>query len=141
MRDQPLLEHEESARRRVLIDGMAAWKRNPNECYREIKCHDPDEQAEEEYIDALVPERRIASGSRLLEQTGFDDETTIYRYEESTGRLKAVEEGEAVRQFSFDPVGRIVKLESRIKKPGGRLEIDARLRCGGDTWHGRIPGP
>jgi type VI secretion system secreted protein VgrG len=55
-------EHEEGIHRLVLVDEMPAWKKNPNGRYREIKFHYPDEQAEEEYIDALVPGRRIVSG-------------------------------------------------------------------------------
>jgi type VI secretion system secreted protein VgrG len=55
-------EHQENAHRLILIDEMSAWKKNPNERYRVIRYHDPDEAIEEESIDALVPLRRIASG-------------------------------------------------------------------------------
>jgi type VI secretion system secreted protein VgrG len=56
-------EHSGKAHRLVLTDDMSAWRRNPNERYQVVMFHLAGEQAEEEYIDALVPLRRIASGA------------------------------------------------------------------------------
>jgi type VI secretion system secreted protein VgrG len=55
-------EHEGVAQRLILADEISAYRKNPNARYQTLKFHFPDEQIEEEYIDAFVPLRRIASG-------------------------------------------------------------------------------
>jgi type VI secretion system secreted protein VgrG len=55
-------EHEDGVHRLTLVDEMSAWQKNPNARYQQVKFHVDDEQAEEEYLDALVPMRRITSG-------------------------------------------------------------------------------
>ncbi|MDR3322914.1 MAG: type VI secretion system tip protein VgrG [Zoogloeaceae bacterium] len=64
-------EHEGGAHRLILVDEMSAYRKNPNARYQTLKFHFPDEQVEEEYIDAFVPLRRIASGQYVSREYDY----------------------------------------------------------------------
>jgi len=46
---------------------------------------------------------------RLLQERGFDDKFTEYHYDEGTGVLAEVIEGELHTQLEFDPMGRLIQ--------------------------------
>ena len=62
---------------------------------------------------------------RLLEEVGFDRKTTRYGYEESTGVLSEVAEGEHTTLLQFDPIGRLIE-----RSAGGEAESFAYDRNG-----------
>ncbi|GHT94532.1 hypothetical protein AGMMS49545_15970 [Betaproteobacteria bacterium] len=77
-------EHEGGAHRLILVDEMSAYRRNPNARYQTLKFHFPDEQIEEEYIDAFVPGKRLVSGqyvSRDYDYTRPQADLTVARTE------------------------------------------------------------
>lgn len=59
---------------------------------------------------------------RLLQEQGFDDKSTEYRYDEASGVLAATVEAGVTTRLDFDPMGRLV--QRRAAAPGQLEQVE-----------------
>jgi len=149
-------EHQSGAHRLILADEMSAYRKNPHPRYQTLKFHLPGEQIEEEYIDAFVPQRRIASGrytSRDYDYTRPQAELTVTQahpretaennhevfawHVGQSGGSHYVQPKAGPNQAANDPISegsRLALLRMQaLSSPGGRAQ-------GSGNTRGLIPG-
>jgi YD repeat-containing protein len=67
---------------------------------------------------------------RLLQERGFDDKVTQYRYAQSSGVLEQVIDGELKTQLEFDELGRLTQRSASVAGSAPQTETYAYTRNG-----------